>query len=526
MRQNNHDQSNAIRGKSREVILRRAACAALVLCAVWVWGMLIWQVWTVSPVSGNTNSDSVTELLYARHMARTGELLPGDWYFTTEVRLLHNSLVAAPLFLLTDDFLLVHTLTSAIVMALLYAVGLWFLRSAGLRWPHALAGALLMLCPASYISFEYYQDAMYYSFFLLCTLALWSLMNRACAKAPHARPAAAAGCVLAFAMGLCGIRYQEILFLPMAGVAGLRILQGGLRRRQSWRSQAVPLAVCAAGAAGYAAVKVLQAAGRFPVGALQSVGFTPVSGWPEKLRQTLHAYRMVYSADSPWTALVALCILGAYVWLLAHRKSLPARWRDYLLFVLLANLLNAAVLVAVDFGSTVQFRYALLPSTFGWLALPMVLQGLADGRSGRRGRAAGLAVNGLLAACVLLNTWHFVFHFPVQTDMAASRAQAIRYIEDAGWSFGYGTYWNANVTTGASNAAVTVAPVSIGADGALSPFPMGCPHSYFQEVPGQEPQFILLDARERQASGGSFGKPAYENEWFAVYPYNGPALLL
>lgn len=47
----------------------RLGRAALLGAAAALWAGLVWFAWARWPVSGLFNSDSVTELLYARHMA-------------------------------------------------------------------------------------------------------------------------------------------------------------------------------------------------------------------------------------------------------------------------------------------------------------------------------------------------------------------------------------------------------------------------------------------------------------------------
>ena len=59
----------------------------LIGCALALWSTLVWHAAVLFPQTVLFNSDAATEVLYARHMAQTGALLPDSWYFTTEMRL-------------------------------------------------------------------------------------------------------------------------------------------------------------------------------------------------------------------------------------------------------------------------------------------------------------------------------------------------------------------------------------------------------------------------------------------------------
>ena len=507
--------------------LQTAAAFGLALAALACWGLLIWHAWALYPQTGWFNSDAATELLYARHMAQTGQLLPGEWYFTTEMRLLHSSLVMAPLFTLTDSFALVHTVTVAIVTALQYAAALALLRGLRLSWPMAMAGGLLALCPISLYIFDYFQSTLYYSFFWLCSMLLWALAARWPRPGWQGRVLLAAGCLLAFVMGLCGIRYLEILFLPLAGVAALRILGQGLRRADAWRAQSGRLALCACGAGGYAAVTLLQRAGILPSGQMQPIQLYAPAQWPEKLKECLLAYGSTYfggGIGSKFSLLLWEALAFSVIWLFCRRRALEQNQRDYGLFCILLNAVNLVILTVVKFDSPVPWRYTLLPNELTWMLLPLAPADLLRLRH-TAARRASAVLTAVLVAGLALNTWQVTVNFPLQTALARCRAEAVRYIEEAGWQFGYATYWNANVITCMSECRVTVAPVNLdAAEGIATPLPMGCPHSFFQAVPGQTPEFLLLSAGEADASGDAFGSPVYENDCFAVYPYSGPVL--
>lgn len=511
----------------------RLTQVVLLLAALFLWGNLIWFAKEVYPVSPWLNSDSAAELLYARYMSQTGRLLPGTWYFTTEVRLLHNSLIQAPLFWLTSDFATVHILAVTIICALLYGAGVLFFHCMGLERPVVLLGGLLFLIPVSVDTFDYYQNSLYYSFFLLSLILLWS--GIAWSMTPGRRAKSRWICftacgVFSFVMGLCGIRYLEIMFFPLGLAAGLRVLRRGLLRRESWKGQWPYFSLALSGLAGYLVMSVAQKFGRFPSGTISQITIAPPASWPARLVEALQAYWGSLRHAGPSDELFWLILLASWAWLWWARRDLPSRQSNFLNFVVLSNAVNVIVLVLVDFGFPIQYRYTLLPCTLAWLAIPMAVQSLfARGKTSCRAgmpmraswpRRAAVALSASLLLCGLMDVDQTLYRMPRIDAWARARVETAEQLQEKEYSFGYGTYWNASIITYVSNGEVSVAPVGIDEKtGGTGPFPIGCPHDYFQDIPGREKKFLLLSADEVPVYGKFFGDPILQNDYYTAYDY-------
>ena len=79
------------------------------------------------------DSDMASDMIYANLLAKEGSFLSTSWYYSTELRIITNHLVFAPLFLLTQDWFLVRVLGSALTYALLVLSVYALLRAAGSR---------------------------------------------------------------------------------------------------------------------------------------------------------------------------------------------------------------------------------------------------------------------------------------------------------------------------------------------------------------------------------------------------------
>ena len=95
------------------------------------------------------DADMSSELVLARQLSREGGVLSKNWYYSSELRVLNNQLVFAPLFALSDNWQLVRTLGTAITLAVMTACYIFMARGTGLSWTGTFASAGVLLLPLS-----------------------------------------------------------------------------------------------------------------------------------------------------------------------------------------------------------------------------------------------------------------------------------------------------------------------------------------------------------------------------------------
>ena len=95
------------------------------------------------------DADMSSELVLARQLSREGGILSKNWYYSSELRVLNNQLVFAPLFALSDNWQLVRTLGTAITLAVMTACYIFMARGTGLSWTGTFASAGVLLLPLS-----------------------------------------------------------------------------------------------------------------------------------------------------------------------------------------------------------------------------------------------------------------------------------------------------------------------------------------------------------------------------------------
>lgn len=178
------------------------------------------------------DSDMASDMIYANLLAREGSFLSENWYYSTELRIITNHLVFAPLFLLTQDWFLVRVLGSALTYALLVLSVYALLRAAGLRRRFPPVAAALLL-PLSELYFHFTLVGTFYTYNLILTFLLLALaLAQSAPCTPRARAwRLAALSALSVAAGLGGYRFLYLFSLPLAAAAlYLRLRHGPVPR--------------------------------------------------------------------------------------------------------------------------------------------------------------------------------------------------------------------------------------------------------------------------------------------------------
>ena len=178
------------------------------------------------------DSDMASDMIYANLLAKEGSFLSTSWYYSTELRIIHNHLYFAPLFYLTQDWHLVRFLGTVISYALLLASLGALMRRAGLwRW-FPLVGTVLLL-PLSQLYFRFVLVANFYTAYLILTFLLLALaLAQSAPCTPRARAwRLAALSALSVAAGRGGYRFLYLFSLPLAAAAlYLRLRHGPVPR--------------------------------------------------------------------------------------------------------------------------------------------------------------------------------------------------------------------------------------------------------------------------------------------------------
>ena len=218
----------------------RLAGLFFLICALVTAGYLIFGY------GAYLDSDMSSELALARHLAQKGALVSGEWYYSTEVRLLSTQLVFTPLMaLFGQNWRLVRTLGCMLLLAMMAASTLFACRAAGAKRPISLvlAGLGISVCSPLYAQ-NVIIGAYYVPHIALGMLFVGGVLRR------KGRRASAALLLLSFGLGVCSVRYLLQIVAPCVAALLLRTVFPGEREKRD--GMVFPLLLLAFAGAGYA----------------------------------------------------------------------------------------------------------------------------------------------------------------------------------------------------------------------------------------------------------------------------------
>lgn len=193
--------------KKRYALLLAAAWLAVCFAAVCVYAAKCGTYFI--------DADMSSELVLARQLSHEGGVLSKNWYYSSELRVLNNQLVFAPLFALSDNWQLVRTLGTAITLAVMTACYIFMARGTGLSWTGTLASAGVLLLPLS-DSYTYaVLTGLFYIPHICISFMLFGLYCRYTGAGRKKPLWGVLAAVLAFIAGLGGVRQLFIFTVPV-----------------------------------------------------------------------------------------------------------------------------------------------------------------------------------------------------------------------------------------------------------------------------------------------------------------------
>ena len=170
------------------------------------------------------DSDASSELVLARLLADTNQILSRDWFYSTELRVLNTQLIYMPLFKIFSDWKLVRFFGALLLQAILVLSYYFLSRQAGFsRNVFFLTGGLLLL-PAStpyariVLLHSYYVPHIAIGFFLLGLLLGFGNSEK---KKGLRIAYLVLFLLLSLLSGLGGVRQLLVTFLPLLAAAFL-----------------------------------------------------------------------------------------------------------------------------------------------------------------------------------------------------------------------------------------------------------------------------------------------------------------
>jgi len=160
------------------------------------------------------DADISSDLVHAHLVAKEGKLLTEDWYYSTEIRVVHVYLLFAPLFHLFEDWHTVRVAGTILWYLALLLSAFYVCRQCRIQRIFPVVGLILMLP----VSAPYYHNVIkgiYYIPYLCGSLLVTGMALHSMHVRRHAWPFALVA-VMSFALGMNGMRMVLVLFIPLA----------------------------------------------------------------------------------------------------------------------------------------------------------------------------------------------------------------------------------------------------------------------------------------------------------------------
>lgn len=501
---------------------------------------LIWigilAITTILWSDNRISSDWSAELILARELLREKKLITDTWHYSTEIRVLYTQLLAMPLFCLFHSWDVIRAGQGCLLHLLLLLSYCFCMKGTKISPKWVYLSSVFLFIPFSYIYIDIVHMGQSYQPHMILSFLIVGLYLR---LTEHKSVTAAAFLILlSFLCGLSGIRYLQILSLPMLGAACW--IYYGSKAGILW-------SVCsaAATAAGYFMNEKLLHRW-FEFGSYKDVRFAEFQdkNFIELLDNKLGDFFVLFGYRGGERLMSAggicnlLSILEVAILILlciaVFRQSGKMERESRFLTAFLGSSLLVNTFVFLVLDNYYTSRYYIL--VLFWAAPVLAIFGeevwgkesdkQPSAENIIRKRLVERTALPLLLLCLCLTGVH-TLSMLAQNDENSDRKKAADFLEENGVTFGYATFWNADVITELTDGAVSVASIS-GCD-PFAVYDWLMPERYLEEGILNETKgdqlFLLLTWEEYEEYRNSpvvqeAGEPVYTGDGYMILFYD------
>lgn len=480
--------------------------------------------WNAFYLENWLDSDMAAEMMFSRLLAEEGKMFATTgWYYSTEFRFLYTHLIMGPLFRICDNWHVIRMITNVIFYLLLLLSYFYMMAELPAEKNRKVLGGVVLLLPFSETMMLHMHMGNTYMSHVIILFFYVGLFLRLVRNGKQEREGKRSiGILFLWAVylglsvicGVSGVRYMLALQCPLV-LASVWYLAAGreygeLRReisREKFRAvfsgeRLGFLAVSLAGAFGCVAgygINVLYVSRTYSFQTYESTNFIDVyqGVFTQRLQDAFGSLLMLFGyipgksvlslrGMISLMAFLLLILLGYVAWRV--RKEQDAFRRFVVLLFYSSFLLNSFVFVFTN--STLVPRYYI---TTVILLIPLTIFYL-EGEDRPLDR---YAVVFLLAGCLFLAAAKTGLSM-MTSDKNAEKKVIAQELEEMGYTFGYATYWNANIVQELSNGRVEIANLHRADNGSFSLFKWSSMQRYYEPDYPQGKVFLLLTEEEEQ----------------------------
>lgn len=427
-----------------------------------IWLITIIEIGMISVLSYNyngawTDSDFASDLVLAEKLNEEHTLLSQNFYYSTELRVLHTQLIQAPLFSIFNDWALIRAI-SIFILLLIVALSYAFFAK-NVMGEKGLTVMPFLVWPFSQ---SYFNFVIFGSCYVPCLaisfvgLGLYYKLS-CCEKNRKFYILTGIYVLLGFVAGLGGFRQLLELYIPLfLAVIYLEFSEHLLTRKIVNRNTILATLGMVSALFGLVMNNGLHKVYKFYD--MSEMMTTPVSAG--RIFEILNGIlcQFGYSVGNQLFSLTGILSMGTvltiiivvyliYVVLKSERREEKV-YGYYILFVMLLHLV---AFLLTDMRYADRYWLPLIVMTF-----PLIGFGLSVNRSAKyKFTKVGTYV---AAICIFVNGINVL---KMQTDMpeSAMRNEVADFLVDNGYSYGYAEYWSANLFTELTDGAVRICSI-------------------------------------------------------------------
>lgn len=402
----------------------------------------------------NIDADNSSEMVLSKLLAEEKGFLSKNWFYSTELRVLNTQIVLSLLFRIFDNWQLVRTLGSGILMALMVCSYLYMASEAGLgRKGKAAACFLVMPFCSCYQQFALF--GLYYIPHVSISFAAVGLYIGVMKKAKMWQLKAALSLVLAFVAGLGGIRMLVVLYCPLlAGSVIYCILKYLKEKKTDYKELITAAVVTVVSGIGY----IVNMAMLSDIYTFKSFNGTEFSN-PDIFERSdmiinglisfcgYREGRRVVSAGLIANGLALLLFIYLIYIIVKMIKNIHEYSKNEQLiicFFMAAVFINMFTFYFADMWE--QNGNYLIPFMIWMIPLFALYFNHRTAVPQNTGKMPVRCAMALVACTFVINSV-MVYHEWKNTDINGGKAKIVDYLLANGYKRGYADFWDANVFT-------------------------------------------------------------------------------
>lgn len=510
---------------TRLIIALTAGTGALLLCCVSVFAYRHGWQWL--------SNDHSSEMVLGELLAAENRFVSRNWRYSTEIRLIYQTIFTMPLFKLLgrfENWALIRSLNILLNNLVLIASYLYLAKQMKIPVKWICITSLFLIMPISYIYWDIVIFGGYYAFFIaqiFCCLGLFIRLADHDGTVKKALPGFILFMVLSFLLGMQGIRSLLSIYIPLIITCVCLCARMTHNRKSILFLGACGFVACGAGFAGNYLLHF-----RYSFHSFESMLLTNLRAelFP-KLGQSIASLAEFFGIFTGSSLLSAqglfsvIAVIVTFLVILAVYKSFrqaQAENRLIPVFFMVSILSNIFVFILVNEPITARY---FIPFMVLYIPFTATLFERAEKTYGSLKRTA--LVMGMI---LFVSSQSFLnFQDMAKMDSNTIRKGYIQYLLDNRLHFGFATSGNANVTAELTNGKIDLA--GLNADG-LIPGANAKFHItgwlrpvYYDNPSIHQGETFLLMSRAEWNLAGETGRPFtqrqpdYEDSYFIIVRY-------